>query len=70
MLHEVLLLLFKNRPALAPELLRDALGVELPAHTEVRVDCLKAPRDYACRRSSERRASTRSSNGVLRPWAI
>ena len=29
-LHEALLMLFRNRPALAPELLRDALHVELP----------------------------------------
>ena len=29
--HEVLLLLFRNRPALAAELLRDALGQALPA---------------------------------------
>ena len=37
-LHEALLMLFRNRPALAPELLRDALHVELPDYTEVRVD--------------------------------
>jgi len=37
-LHEALLLLFRNRPALAPELLRDALHVELPSYTEVRID--------------------------------
>jgi hypothetical protein len=37
-LHEVLLLLFRNRPSLAPELLRDALGVVLPEYTEARVD--------------------------------
>ena len=37
-LHEALLLLFRNRPSLAPELLRDALHIELPAHTEVRLD--------------------------------
>jgi hypothetical protein len=37
-LHEALLLLFRNRPALAPELLRDALHVELPHYTEVRLD--------------------------------
>lgn len=29
-LHEALLLLFRNRPALAPELLREALDVPLP----------------------------------------
>lgn len=37
-LHEVLLQLFRNRPELAPELLRDTLCVELPAHTEARID--------------------------------
>jgi hypothetical protein len=36
--HEALLLLFRNRPELAPELLSEALGVELPAYTEVRVE--------------------------------
>jgi len=38
MLHEGLLLLFQNRPLLAPELLRDVLGVPLPAFTDARVD--------------------------------
>lgn len=37
-LHEALLLLFRNRPLLAPELLRDALHVELPQYTEARID--------------------------------
>jgi hypothetical protein len=37
-LHEALLMLFRNRPALAPELLRDALHVSLPDYTEVRID--------------------------------
>jgi hypothetical protein len=37
-LHEVLLLLFRNRPSLAPELLRDALHVDLPEYTEARID--------------------------------
>ena len=36
--HEALLLLFRNRPELAPELLREALGLELPLYTEVRVE--------------------------------
>ncbi|MBX3232384.1 MAG: hypothetical protein KIT84_22425 [Labilithrix sp.] len=36
--HEGLLLLFKNRPELAAELLRDALGVALPAYVEARLD--------------------------------
>ncbi len=31
--HEALVMLFRSRPALAVELLRDALGIELPAHT-------------------------------------
>ena len=38
MQHEGLLLLFRNRPALAPELLRDALGLKLPAWSEARVE--------------------------------
>jgi hypothetical protein len=38
MLHEGLLLLFRNRPTLAPELLRDALGLGLPAWSEARVE--------------------------------
>lgn len=37
-LHEVLLQLFRNRPLLAPELLRDALHVELPKFSEARID--------------------------------
>jgi len=37
-LHEALLLLFRNRPALAPELLREALNVQLPTYTDVRID--------------------------------
>lgn len=37
-LHEMLLLLFRNRPALAPELLKEALHVELPAYSEVRLE--------------------------------
>jgi hypothetical protein len=37
-LHEALLLLFRNRPSLAPELLREALHVELPRYTEIRID--------------------------------
>ncbi|WP_224368341.1 hypothetical protein [Hyalangium versicolor] len=38
MQHEGLLLLFRNRPTLAPELLRDALGLELPPYSEARVE--------------------------------
>jgi hypothetical protein len=36
--HEALLVLFRNRPELAPELLRDALHVALPAYSEVRLE--------------------------------
>jgi hypothetical protein len=32
--HEALVLLFRNRPSLAPELLREALGVALPPNVE------------------------------------
>lgn len=38
MLHKGLLLLFRNRPTLAPELLRDALGLHLLHYSEVRVE--------------------------------
>lgn len=37
-LHEALLLLFRNRPSHAPELLREPLHVELPLYTDVRID--------------------------------
>jgi len=37
-LHEALLLLFRNRPALAPELLRDTLRVDVPRYTEARIE--------------------------------
>ena len=37
-LHEALLFLFRNRPELAPEILRKALSVELPEYTEVRIE--------------------------------
>jgi hypothetical protein len=37
-LHEVLIELFRQRPALAVELLVSAFGVELPEHREVRVE--------------------------------
>ncbi|HLL05290.1 MAG TPA: hypothetical protein VK539_32270 [Myxococcaceae bacterium] len=36
--HEGLVLLFRNRPSLAPELLQDALGQRLPAWSEARVE--------------------------------
>jgi hypothetical protein len=38
LLHEALLMLFRNRPALAPELLRDTLHIALPEYTDVRID--------------------------------
>jgi hypothetical protein len=37
LLHEALLLLFRNRPSLAPELLQLALNLDLPAYTEARI---------------------------------
>lgn len=37
-LHEVLLTLFRNRPTLAPELLRGALDQRLPRFAEARID--------------------------------
>jgi hypothetical protein len=37
-LHEALLSLFRNRPELAPELLRDALHIQLPAYSEARIE--------------------------------
>ena len=36
--HETLLLLFRNRPELAPELMREVLGVELPTYAEARIE--------------------------------
>jgi Arc/MetJ-type ribon-helix-helix transcriptional regulator len=37
LLHEAMVLLFRNRPDLAPELLRRVFGIELPPFAEVRV---------------------------------
>ena len=37
-LHDVLVELFRNRPLLAPELLRDALNVDLPEFSEARIE--------------------------------
>jgi hypothetical protein len=37
-LHELHLLLFRNRPALAAQLIRDVLAVELPSFGEARID--------------------------------
>ena len=48
--HEALVALFRNRPVLAAELLRDALGVLLPAFAEARVEAADlsdlAPAEY------------------------
>jgi hypothetical protein len=48
--HDALLLLFRNCPELAPELLRDALHVALPAYSEVRLESADltdiAPAEY------------------------
>jgi hypothetical protein len=41
--HEGIVRLFRNRPELAPELLRDALAVALPAYTAVRVESADLP---------------------------
>ena len=51
-LHEALLQLFRNRPSLAPELLRDALQLELPFYSEVRLDSA----DFADLQPAEYRA--------------
>lgn len=37
-LHEALLLLFRNRPQLVPELLRDALRAVLPEYSDIKID--------------------------------
>src|SRR5664280_367446 len=37
-LHDVLVQFFRNRPELAPTLLREALGVALPSYTEARIE--------------------------------
>ncbi len=37
MAHEVLVDLFKNRPSLGPELLTEALGIDVPTYTEARL---------------------------------
>jgi hypothetical protein len=38
--HEALVMLFRNRLELAPELLRDALGLEVPSYSEIRVESI------------------------------
>jgi hypothetical protein len=37
-LHEVLVRFFRNRPELAPTLLSEALGVDIPRYTEARIE--------------------------------
>jgi Domain of unknown function (DUF4351) len=37
-LHETLLAIFRNQPGLAPKLFRDALNVDMPEHTQARID--------------------------------
>src|SRR5664279_3998037 len=37
-LHDVLVRFFRNRPELAPTLLSEALGVEVPHYTEARIE--------------------------------
>lgn len=37
--HEILLQLFRNRPQLAPNLMRDVLDVPLPEYTDVKIGC-------------------------------
>jgi hypothetical protein len=50
LLHEAMVLLFRNRPDLAPELLRRVFGIELPPFAEVRVASAElsevVPREY------------------------
>lgn len=63
MRHEGLLLLFRNRPELAPELLRDALGVGLPAYTEARIESAElTARDEDKRKSSPSRRLAHDSS--------
>ena len=50
MVHEALVLLFRNRPSLAAEVMRDVLRVPLPAFDEARVESAEltemAPAEY------------------------
>jgi hypothetical protein len=50
LLHQSLVMLFRNRPELAPELLEQALSLRLPAYTEVRIESADlgqiAPTEY------------------------
>jgi hypothetical protein len=62
--HEALLQLFRNRPLLAPTLLRDALHESLPEFTEVRVDSAELndiqPAEYTnCPRRDRRQRQAR-----------
>jgi Arc/MetJ-type ribon-helix-helix transcriptional regulator len=38
LLHEALVALFRNRPSLAPELLREALDIQLPSWSDIRLE--------------------------------
>lgn len=40
MAHEILVDLFKHRPSLGPELLTEALGVEVPRYTEATLESI------------------------------
>ena len=51
-MHEALLSLFRNRPELAPELLREALHAPLPEYSEVRIESA----DFANLQAAEYRA--------------
>ncbi len=36
--HEIIVELFRSRPSLAAELLREALGIAIPAFTDARIE--------------------------------
>jgi hypothetical protein len=58
--HDALLQLFRNRPTLAPELLRDALHTAVPAFDHVARTVRPLPRRSSWRRGS---VATRTSAG-------
>src|SRR6478752_5186532 len=66
--HESLVLLFRNQPELAAQLLREALHVELPAYTEARLassDLTEVvPTEFRrrCRRALRRRQARAPSH--------
>jgi len=65
-LHEALLLLFRNRPMLAAELLRDALHVELLAYTDARIESAGAwPREWPKVKPKGRPNWSRSCSSVV-----